>query len=81
MLQTELRTAPREAREAAALKDLILAKLRYSVGKDPATAQLRDWFMATALAVRDRVIDHWIATRSRVNAENASGSTTCRSSS
>ncbi|MGH2342650.1 glycogen/starch/alpha-glucan phosphorylase [Segnochrobactraceae bacterium EtOH-i3] len=38
----------------------IVAKLCYDVGKDPDHANERDWFMATALAVRDRIIDRWM---------------------
>jgi starch phosphorylase len=45
---------------AAQLRDSILAKLTYSLGKDTAHAGPHDWFMATALAVRDRVIDRWM---------------------
>lgn len=41
------------------LKASILAKLRYSVGRDPSTACPHDWFEAVALAVRDHIIDHW----------------------
>jgi starch phosphorylase len=70
MLHTELAKAPPAPRESAILRDAILAKLKYAVGKDPDTAQLRDWFMATAFALRDQVIDRWIATRRRVNEEN-----------
>src|SRR5215471_3863475 len=39
----------------------ILAKLTYSVGKDPAIARNHDWWFATVLAVRDRIIDRWMA--------------------
>ena len=46
--------------EVAALRDAIVAKLLYSVGKDLATARPRDWFMATALATRDRMVDRWM---------------------
>jgi glycogen phosphorylase len=42
------------------LRDAIVAKLLYSVGKDLTTARPRDWFMATALATRDRIVDRWI---------------------
>jgi glycogen phosphorylase len=69
MLDTELGTAPLAPSETKALRDAILGKLKYSVGKDPATAQLRDWFVATAYALRDQVIDRWIATRRRINDE------------
>jgi glycogen phosphorylase len=70
MLETATRTVSERAREILVFKDLILAKLRYSVGRDPATAQPRDWFMATAHALRDHVVDKWIATRNRVYAED-----------
>jgi starch phosphorylase len=45
---------PKQFREA------ILAKLTYSVGKDPTAARDHDWFAATALAVRDAIIDRWM---------------------
>jgi len=58
---TTFRTAPVRARETAVLKDSILAKLTYACGKDRTDAQPRDWFVATAHALRDRVVDRWIA--------------------
>ena len=52
------------ASEATAFGQAVLAKLTYMVAKDPAHAQEHDWLIATALAVRDRVVDRWIeATR------------------
>ena len=39
---------------------LIVAKLTYAVGKDPIVASDRDWFLATALAVRDRIVERWM---------------------
>ena len=39
----------------------VLAKLTLAVGKDAASATERDWFVATALALRDRVIHRWLA--------------------
>ncbi|MFC4171477.1 glycogen/starch/alpha-glucan phosphorylase [Microvirga sp. GCM10011540] len=45
--------------DAAALRAAILGKLTYQVGQTPETATDQDWFMATALAVRDRVVDAW----------------------
>jgi len=68
MLDTDLRVAP-VARETAAFSERVLAKLTYAVGKDRASAQLRDWFMATAYAVRDHMIDQWMATTRRTYAE------------
>ena len=50
--------------EIAAFRRLVLEKLIYMVGKDPGHAQDHDWFVATALAVRDHVVDRWMdATR------------------
>ena len=46
--------------DVAQLRDAILAKLTYSIGKDTASAAPRDWFMACALAVRDQVTDRWM---------------------
>ena len=47
-----------------AFRQAVLDKLTYMVGKDPGHAQDHDWFVATALAVRDRVVDRWMdATR------------------
>ena len=43
------------------VKSAVLAKLALSVGKDPSTATNRDWFVATALAIRDRVMHSWLA--------------------
>jgi starch phosphorylase len=42
------------------LRDAILHKLTYDLGKSRLGARDRDWFMATALAVRDRIVDRWI---------------------
>ena len=41
-------------------KATVLAKLTLAVGKDAASATDRDWFVATALALRDRVIHRWL---------------------
>src|SRR6476661_2225036 len=50
---------PAEDEEVAALRRTLVAKLAYSVGKDPTVASQHDWYMATALTVRDRIIDRW----------------------
>ncbi|MBV9566860.1 MAG: glycogen phosphorylase, partial [Hyphomicrobiales bacterium] len=47
--------------DVEALRQEIMAKLAYSIGKDPIVAQNHDWLVATILAVRDRVIDRWMA--------------------
>jgi starch phosphorylase len=41
-------------------KDTVLNKLTLAVGKDPSNATDRDWFVATTLALRDRVIHRWL---------------------
>ena len=38
----------------------ILEKLVYSIGKDASAAKPHDWTAATILAIRDRIIDHWM---------------------
>jgi len=49
-------------RDRASLRKSVANRLVYSLGKDPATATPRDWFHATALAVRDRLIEQWMDT-------------------
>jgi starch phosphorylase len=56
--------------ETTRLREDILAKLIYVVGKDTVTASKHDWFVATAHAVRDRVVDRWMHTNRRTYAEN-----------
>ena len=48
-----------EEAEVTEFRQLILAKLKYAVGKDPKNAYDHDWFEALALAARDHVIDRW----------------------
>jgi starch phosphorylase len=47
--------------EVAALQAAILRKLTYSVGKRRAIATDRDWLIATAFALRDQIVDRWLA--------------------
>jgi starch phosphorylase len=49
------------AAEADAFRIAIVRKLTYDLGKSQAGARDRDWFMATALAVRDRIVDRWLS--------------------
>jgi starch phosphorylase len=51
--------APR-ATDAATIRQEILEKLAYAIGKDPAVAKNHDWLTATILALRDRIIDRWM---------------------
>src|SRR5690554_3186583 len=48
------------ASDAETLRNEILEKLTYAVGKDPIIARDTDWLTATILTVRDRVIDQWM---------------------
>jgi starch phosphorylase len=41
-------------------KHAVLAKLTLAVGKDASDASDRDWFVATTLSLRDRVIHRWL---------------------
>ncbi len=52
---------PAEDHDISALGRGVVAKLIYAVGRDPIVATDRDWFVATALAVRDHVIERWMA--------------------
>ena len=52
---------PDAAADSAGLRDGILNKLTYSCGKHPANAGPYDWYVATVLAVRDRIVDRWLA--------------------
>jgi glycogen phosphorylase len=50
--------------DTASRRRSIVAKLTYSVGRDPIVVSDHDWFVATTLAVRDRVVERWVpATR------------------
>ncbi|HZF75620.1 MAG TPA: glycogen/starch/alpha-glucan phosphorylase [Acetobacteraceae bacterium] len=46
--------------DAAALREAILRKLTFDLGKSRQAARDRDWFMATAMALRDRYVERWI---------------------
>ena len=51
--------------QAAEMRARIVSKLTYDVGKSASTASPRDWFLATALAVRDDIVDHWFESTRR----------------
>jgi glycogen phosphorylase len=44
----------------AEIKSAILAKLRLAMGKDAGMATKHDWYMAAALALRDRIVHRWL---------------------
>jgi len=47
--------------DLAEFKSAVLAKLALVVGKDASSATDRDWFVATAHTIRDRIIYRWLA--------------------
>jgi starch phosphorylase len=49
--------------EETRLRETIEAKLAYELGKRAATASEHDWYQATVLAVRDRIVDVWMQTQ------------------
>ena len=53
---------PAQDEDVASLRRSVVAKLTYAVGKDPIVASDRDWFVATALAVRDHIVERWMPT-------------------
>src|SRR5215471_403481 len=63
---TETRTpppvpdTPLSDQDVEEFKATVLAKLTLAVGKDATGATDRDWFVATALALRDRIIHRWL---------------------
>ncbi|HEX2135672.1 MAG TPA: glycogen/starch/alpha-glucan phosphorylase [Microvirga sp.] len=48
---------PQLGSETLAIQKAVLTKLRYNLGRTPADAKTRDWFVAASLAVRDIVVD------------------------
>jgi starch phosphorylase len=60
---------PNEDQDVPTLRRTIVAKLTYAVGKDPRDASDRDWFLATALAVRDRIIEGWMTSNRAAEAQ------------
>jgi glycogen phosphorylase len=69
VLPAPIADAPPSEAEIEAFKAAVLAKLALSIGKDGNTATARDWFVATALALRDRVIHRWLAVSRASHAE------------
>src|ERR1700749_3386746 len=59
-LPSALSDGPLHDKDIEELKATILAKLTLAVGKDGASATDRDWFVATALSLRDRIIHRWL---------------------
>jgi glycogen phosphorylase len=51
----------RSDEDVAALQAAILEKLTYVVGKRRSIATDHDWLMATSYALRDQIVDRWLA--------------------
>ena len=51
--------------DAESIRYSLASHLLYSVGKDPVNATARDWFMAAAYTVRDRISERWMPTLNR----------------
>jgi starch phosphorylase len=54
----------------AALKQAILHHLKHTLARDPGTATVRDWWISTAMAVRDCILERFIATQGVHNDAN-----------
>ena len=73
MLNTEVDIQEQQSARVATtpsseeLRKAIVDKLVYAVGKDMRTAAPRDWFIALALAVRDRIVDRWMSATRRTH--------------
>ena len=52
--------APAETGDLDEIKSAVLAKLALELGKDASAATDRDWFVAAALTIRDRVVHRWL---------------------
>ncbi len=58
---------PANAVRPEALRQSILDRLAFALGKDAASATPHDWFFATALAVRDHIATCWMASAQRTD--------------
>ncbi|MBI5381612.1 MAG: glycogen/starch/alpha-glucan phosphorylase [Opitutae bacterium] len=52
------------------LRSLILRHLKYTLARDPGTATKRDWWISTAMAVRDHILERFIHTQGVHNSQN-----------
>jgi len=59
--RSALPEGPATEEDIEQFKHTVLAKLTLAVGKDASAATDRDWFVATTLSLRDRVIHRWLA--------------------
>ena len=52
--------------QASALREAILDKLTYACGKTPPNAVAYDWYLATVLALRDRIVERWLESEQQI---------------
>jgi starch phosphorylase len=55
-----VRSAPKDSEIVADIKSTILSKIVLVAGKDVDRASIHDWYIATALTLRDRIVHHWL---------------------
>src|SRR5438270_2294609 len=60
-LSTRPAVAPAGDDDFDEIKSAVLAKLALDLGKDASVATDRDWFVAAALTIRDRIVHRWLA--------------------
>src|SRR5215469_16654663 len=60
-LATRPAGAPAQDDDIDEIKSTVLAKLTLDLGKDASVATDRDWFVAAALTIRDRIVHRWLA--------------------
>ncbi|QSA98837.1 glycogen/starch/alpha-glucan phosphorylase [Methylococcus sp. EFPC2] len=53
---------PADFKDVAKLKQALVNRLIYTIGKDPVETQPRDWFFALAYVVRDGLTQRWLDT-------------------
>src|SRR5262249_41608133 len=62
-LSTHAAGAPASDDEIDEIKSAVLAKLALDLGKDASVATDRDWFVAAALTIRDRIVHRLLQPR------------------
>lgn len=55
---------------AAGIQESFRANLEYALAKDQYTATIYDDYMALSIAIRDRIVERWIATQQRYHSQN-----------
>jgi glycogen phosphorylase len=56
--------------DALVIRQAILRHLKYTLARDPGTATVRDWWISTAIAVRDHLLSRFLATQAVHNENN-----------